>query len=138
MGEQTEKQLAAVVEGMQLKYRAAALTPVAALDLSGNFGNLYLMLKHKDVSLWGKRRPVVPGFAAPDRLLQNRISRCLCLLLSEIPGHFSVATTQQEIGDRLRKFNAELGAEDSVMAAGFDVKEMYVCEADTLAGFEGG
>ncbi|KAK3274636.1 hypothetical protein CYMTET_17191 [Cymbomonas tetramitiformis] len=71
--EVAEKQLAAVVEGMQLKYRAAALTPVAALDLSGNFGNLYLMLKHKDVSLWGKRRPVVPGFAAPDRLLQNRI-----------------------------------------------------------------
>ncbi|KAK3234965.1 hypothetical protein CYMTET_12992 [Cymbomonas tetramitiformis] len=123
--EATEKHLAAV-EGMQLRYRVVGLTPVAALDLSRNFGHLYLMLKHKDVSLWEKRRPVVPGFTAPDRLLQNRVGRCLSFLLSEISGHFNVATTHQ-IGDRLREFNAELGAEDCVMAhGGFDMKDMYV------------
>ncbi|KAK3270703.1 hypothetical protein CYMTET_20916 [Cymbomonas tetramitiformis] len=78
---------------------------------------IYLMLKHKDASLWEKRRPVVPGFAAPDRLLQNRIGRCLCFLITEIPGHFNVATTQ-EIGEKLAEFNSEVRPGDCVMAAG--------------------
>ncbi|KAK3232647.1 hypothetical protein CYMTET_57000 [Cymbomonas tetramitiformis] len=123
--EKVEKELATVVEEMSLRYRVAGLTPVAKLDLAGKFGNLYLMLKHKDHTLWEKRRPVVPGFAAPDRLLQNRVGRCLCFLLTEMTGHFNVATTQ-EIGKALADFNAELRPDDCVMAAGFDVKEMYV------------
>ncbi|KAK3251403.1 hypothetical protein CYMTET_39258 [Cymbomonas tetramitiformis] len=123
--ERVERELATVVEEMQQKYRGAELMEVATFDAAGKFGNLYLSLKHKDVTLWEKRRPVVPGFATPDWLLQNRIGRCLCFLLSEIPGHFNVATTQ-EIGERLAAFNAEVGPGDWVMAAGFDVKEMYV------------
>ncbi|KAK3260629.1 hypothetical protein CYMTET_30423 [Cymbomonas tetramitiformis] len=89
------------------KYRGAELGSVANFDVGGNFGNLYLMLKHKDASMWEKHRPVVPGFAAPDRLLQNRIGRCLCFFITEIPGHFNVATTQ-DIGKKLAEFNSEV------------------------------
>ncbi|KAK3262517.1 hypothetical protein CYMTET_28635 [Cymbomonas tetramitiformis] len=128
----SERQLAEVVGGMQQRYRAAGLTQVATFDLAGNFGNLYLMPKHKDPSLLEKRRPVVPGFGAPDRVLQNRIGRGLCFLLGEISGHFNVGATQ-EIGEKLREFNAALDGGGCVMAAGFDVKEMYVRLTHTQA-----
>ncbi|KAK3288226.1 hypothetical protein CYMTET_4282 [Cymbomonas tetramitiformis] len=116
---------AAVVQLMRTKYEAAGLKNVARFDLGGHFGNLYLILKHKDAGLWEKRRPVVPGFASPDRVFQNRLGRILCFLIEGTAGHFNVAATQEIVG-QLSKFDGGLKRGDVVMAAGFDVKEMYV------------
>lgn len=116
---------AEVVRMMAQKFKAAGLNQVATFDLKGSFGVLYLMVKHKDASLCLKRRPVVPCFNAPDRMLQNRVGRSLCFLIEQLEGHFNVAATQ-EITGRLLDFNAAVGRGDLIMAAGFDVKEMYV------------
>ncbi|KAK3270148.1 hypothetical protein CYMTET_21445 [Cymbomonas tetramitiformis] len=116
---------AEVIRQMKLRYSSAGLDRVATFSLGGWFGVLYLMLKHKDGSLWEKRRPVVPGFRAPDRMLQNRVGRVLCFLIAQLSGHFNVAATQQIVG-RIKDFNRAVRAGDTVMAASFDVKEMYV------------
>ncbi|KAK3278327.1 hypothetical protein CYMTET_13728 [Cymbomonas tetramitiformis] len=105
---------AAVVQPMKTKYEAAGLKNVARFDLGGHFGNLYLILKHKDASLWGKRRPVVPGFASPDRVFQNRLGRIRCFLIEETAGHFNVAATQEIVG-QLSKFDGGLKEGDVVI-----------------------
>ncbi|KAK3233812.1 hypothetical protein CYMTET_55923 [Cymbomonas tetramitiformis] len=114
-----------VVRQMKLRYSLAGLDQVATFFLDGSFGVLYLMVKHKDTSLCEKRRPVVPCFNAPDKMLQNRVGRALCFLIDQLDGHFSVAATQ-EICGRLSGFNSAIEAGDTVMAASFDVKELYV------------
>ncbi|KAK3271818.1 hypothetical protein CYMTET_19860 [Cymbomonas tetramitiformis] len=121
------------VRKMRLSFRAAGLDQVATFFTDGIFGTLYLLLKHKDSSLWEKRRPVVPCFASPDRMLQNRVGRALCFLIGGLTGHFNVAATQEIVG-RLSLFNSAIEAGDTVMAAGFDVKEMlsYVCETEAV------
>ncbi|KAK3278517.1 hypothetical protein CYMTET_13548 [Cymbomonas tetramitiformis] len=114
-----------VARKMKLAYKGAGLDQVATFFLDGSFGVLYLIVKHKDETICAKRLPVVPCFNAPDRMLQNRVGRALCFLIDQLDGHFNVAATQ-EISGRLAKFNAAVERHDTVMAASFDVKEMYV------------
>ncbi|KAK3269966.1 hypothetical protein CYMTET_21611 [Cymbomonas tetramitiformis] len=110
---------------MRLQYKAAGLDTVATFRLDGTFGVLYLSLKHKDETLCSKRRPVVPCFNAPDRMLQNRVGRALCFFFTQLAGHFNVAATH-EIAGGIHRFNETIEGGDTVMAVGFDVKEMYV------------
>ncbi|KAK3280691.1 hypothetical protein CYMTET_11486 [Cymbomonas tetramitiformis] len=121
----SEMESAEVVRKMKLAYKGAGLDQVATFFLDGSFGVLYLIVKHKDETLCAKRRPVVPCFNAPDRMLQNRVGRALCFFIDQLDGHFNVAATQ-EISSRLAKFNAAVKRHDTVMAASFDVKEMCV------------
>ncbi|KAK3248054.1 hypothetical protein CYMTET_42466 [Cymbomonas tetramitiformis] len=123
--ELVEEEQPSVVQCLYRKFLAAGLKGSSHFNLGGTFGNLYVLPKHKDVTLLEKRRPVVPCFASPDRMLQNRLGRALCFFISSLEGHFNVAATQ-EIVPKLQGFNAELGRDEVVMAAGFDVKEMYV------------
>ncbi|KAK3268594.1 hypothetical protein CYMTET_22910 [Cymbomonas tetramitiformis] len=114
-----------IVRQMKLRFSLAGLDRVARFFLDGSFGVLYLIVKHKDETLCEKRRPVVPCFNSPDRMLQNRVGRALCFLIDQVVGHVNVSATQ-EITGRLARFSNVLEDGDTVMAAGFDVKEMYV------------
>eukprot|EP00854_Cymbomonas_tetramitiformis_P009962 gene9962-biopygen10183 len=116
---------AEVVRQMKLRYSLAGLDQVATFFLDGSFGVLYLMVKNKDTSLCEKRRPVVPCFNAPDKMLQNRVGRALCFLIDQLDEQFNMAATQ-EICGRLSGFSSAIEAGDTVMAASFDVKEIYV------------
>ncbi|KAK3286332.1 hypothetical protein CYMTET_6107 [Cymbomonas tetramitiformis] len=87
------------------------------MNLGGSFGNLYVLQKHKDWALSEKRRPVVPGFAAPDKMLQNRLDRVLYFLIESLGGQFNVSSTQDIVVPRRQDFNGRL-AEGSPQEGG--------------------
>ncbi|GBG77996.1 hypothetical protein CBR_g25929 [Chara braunii] len=105
------------------KYEEMDLKRMGSWRTKGQFGDAYVIPKHKDPKTW---RPIAPAWNAPTKEGAKRVAKALQCMLGCLAKklHFNTVSAEDAIG-RLTAWAENLNRTQGVVTASYDIKNMF-------------